>query len=138
MSTAAQQPSNLVRKSVKVANGSVLVKGVGVTLAYNGSVLEATVAGANAKVMAVATENITGNTTNMTEVILLAACGTIKVKASGAATVGEYAQSGVDGFENKVVGGGTVVQHICGVFLETGVDNDYVEMIPMRMPGVSA
>lgn len=138
MSTAAQQPMNLIRKAVKVANGSQLVKGVGVTLAYNSGVLEATVAGANAKVAAVATESILGDGTKMTEVILLAACGTVKVKCSGAATVGEYAIAGADGFENLTAGGGTVVKHCCGVFLETGVDNDFVEMLPMRMPAVTA
>lgn len=138
MSTAAQQPANLVRKSVRVANASQLVKGVGVTLAYNGTVIEATVAGANAKVCAVATESILGDGTKMTEVILLAACGTIKVKASGTATIGEYAVAGTDGFENQTAGGGTNVAHVCGVFLETGVDNDFVEMLPMRMPAVKA
>lgn len=139
MSTAAQNPMNLLRKSVRVANGSQLVKGVGVTLAYNGTVIEATVAGANAKVMGIATESILGDGVKYTEIILLGGAGTVKVKVSVAgATLGEYAISGVDGFENKTVGGGTVAGHICGTFLETGVDNDFVEMLPVRMPAVTA
>ena len=46
--------------------------------------------------------------------------------------------AGTDGFENHTNGGGTTVKHVCGVFLESGVDNDFVEMMPCRMPGVSA
>lgn len=137
MSTAAQQPQYLTRKSYAVKNAITLVKGVGVKLTATPG--EVDLAAAGDKVIGIATEAILGDGVKRTEIILLGASGTVKVKVAVAgATAGEYAIAGTDGFEDKTVGGGTVVRHICGIFLETGVDNDFVEMLPMRMPAVSA
>ncbi len=139
MSTAGAKPINAVRTKLTVANASVLVKGVGVFFSTTtANAREISVAIANSKVIGVAAEAATGDGTAKAEVILLAGAATIAVKASGTCTAGEYATAGTDGFENLTVGGGTVVKHIAGVFLESGVDNDFVEMIPCRMAGVTA
>jgi hypothetical protein len=73
-------------------------------------------------------ETVTGTGTNRVDV-LLADGGTYRCKVStGGATRGEYAIAGTDGFENQTVGGGTTVKYLVGQFLESGVDNDFVEI----------
>ncbi len=139
MSTAGSKPLNVTFTKLLVATAAVTVKDVGVFFSTTtAGAREISPAIANSKCIGVAQEAVTGDGTLKCEVALLTAGGTIKVKASGACTAGEYAVAGVDGFENLTAGGGTVVKHVSGVFLESGVDNDFVEMMPLRMPAVTA
>lgn len=135
MSTAGSKPRNITFTTYPAKSAAVLVKGVGVI--FDGAT-DVDVATANTEVIGVAQEGLTGDGVKRVEVALLAAGGTLRVKASGTCTKGKYAVAGTDGFENQTAGGGTTVVHICGIFLETGVDGDFVEMIPMRMPAVKA
>lgn len=138
MSTAGSKPINTTGASYTGKNGTSFVKGVGVFFSTTtAGALEVDVAVANSKCIGVSKAAMTGDGVAKHEVVLLAAGGTITVKASGTCTAGEYAVAGTDGFENHTNGGGTTVKHVCGIFLETGVDNDFVEMMPCRMPGVS-
>lgn len=140
MSTAGSKPQNVTNTKYTGANGSALVKGVGVYFSTTtAGALEISVATANTKCIGVMLDpSETGDGTKKFEVALLAGGGSIRVKASGTCTAGEYAVAGTDGFENQTAGGGTTVAHVCGVFLESGVDGDFVEMIPCRMPAVKA
>lgn len=133
MSTAGAKPQFITFTKYPIKNTAALVKGVGVI--FDGAT-DVDVATANTEVIGVAQETLTGDGTKQCEIALLAGGGTLRVKASGTCTKGKYAVAGTDGFENQTAGGGTTVVHICGVFLESGVDNDVVEMIPMRMPAV--
>ena len=139
MSTSGHKPMNVTFAPYTVANAATVTKGVGVyfsTTTAGGLIVSQAVA--NSKTIGVAQETVVGDGSKKVEVALLAAGGTIKVKCSGTATAGEYATSGVGGFENITAGGGTVVKHVCGVFLETGVAGDFVEMMPIRMPTTTA
>lgn len=126
MSTAGAKPGNSTFAGYKVRASAVIVKGVGVYL-YDAQTID--VATANSKVIGVAAESVTGNAdgTSRCEVQMCDA-GTARVKCSGTATRGEFAIAGTDGFENQTIGGGTTVKYIAGQFLESGVDNDFVEM----------
>lgn len=139
MSTAGERPRNITRTAYTAANGTALVKGVGVFFSTTtAGALEISVAIANSKCIGVYQgEAVTGDGVKKYEVALLTAGGSVRVKASGTCTAGEYAIAGTGGFENQTAGGGTVVKHVCGVFLESGVTSDFVEMTPIRMPAVS-
>lgn len=139
MATAGAKPTNIICTPYTAANSSALVKGVGVYFSTTtAGALEVSVATANAKCIGISNETMTGDGAKKAEIALFAGAGTMRVKASGTCTAGEYAVAGTDGFENQTAGGGTTVAHVCGVFLETGVDDDFVEMIPLRMPAVKA
>lgn len=75
-----------------------------------------------------------------TVVMLAGACIVpVKVAAAGAATRGSYAIASTGGaFNNQTIGGGSVARHIAGVFLESGVAGDFVGMMPLAIPAVSA
>jgi hypothetical protein len=140
MATAGNKPQNVTFTKYTGKSATAFVKGVGVFFSTTtAGALEIDVAVANSKCIGVFTDPAaTGDGTTKHEVALLAGGGTVRVKASGTCTAGEYAVAGTDGFENQTAGGGTTVKHVCGVFLETGVDGDFVEMALMRMPAVSA
>jgi hypothetical protein len=139
MSTAGSKPLNVTYAKYTGKNATAFVKGVGVFFSTTtANALEVDVAIANSKCIGVSQAAQTGDGTAKHEVALLAAGGTVTVKCSGTATAGEYATCGTGGFENLTVGGGTVVKHVVGVFLETGVISDFVEMMPCRMPAVTA
>lgn len=126
MSTSGSKPNGVTFVTLNVKASAVIVKGVGVFLS---AADEVDVAVANSKVIGVADETVTGNTSGTSRVrVALANSGTIRVKASGTATRGEYAIAGTDGFENQTVGGGTTVKYIAGQFMESGVDGDFVEL----------
>lgn len=127
MSTAGQKPGNVTFAGYKVKANAVIVAGVGVYLSAAG---EVDVAVANSKCIGVAMQSVTGNAdgTSRVEVALHTGGGSVRVKASGTATRGEFAIAGTDGFENQTVGGGTTVKYLIGQFLESGVDNDFVEL----------
>lgn len=76
------------------------------------------------------------------DVLLLGfAIAKVKVAVGGTATRGVYAQTltATGAFTNKVLGGGTVVQPIQGIFLESGVAGDLVALlITGAFNGVSA
>lgn len=125
MSTAGSKPNGVTFVTYKVKASAVIVKGVGVFLSAAG---EVDVATANSKVIGVADESVTGNSSGTSRVrVALARGGSLRVKCSGTATRGEYAIAGTDGFENQTVGGGTTVKYLVGQFLESGVDDDFVE-----------
>ncbi len=125
MSTAGSKPKNVTFASYTVKASAAIVKGVGVYISADG---EVDVAVANSKVIGVAAETVTGNSSGTSRVEVALACGgTFRVKASGTVTRGEYLIAGTDGFENQTLGGGTTVKYIIGQALESGVDNDFVE-----------
>lgn len=125
MSTSGSLPGKTTFKAYKVKASAVIVKGVGV---YISAADEVDVATANLKVMGVATESVTGNSSGTSRVeVALADGGTCAVKASGTVTRGEYLVAGTDGFENQTIGGGTTVKYLIGQALESGVDGDFVE-----------
>ena len=124
MSTAGCLPANGTKKSFIAANGSTIVKGVGV---YESAAGEVSVATANLKCIGVAMESVVGTGTNRVEVIL-ADGGTYRCKASGTVTRNEFLIAGTDGFENQTIGGGTTVKYFIGQALESGVDDDFVEV----------
>lgn len=126
MSTSGSKPNGVTFVTLNVKASAAIVKGVGVFLS---AADEVDVAVANSKVIGVADETVTGNTSGTSRVrVALANSGTIRVKASGTATRGEYAIAGTDGFENQTVGGGTTVKYLAGQFMESGVDGDFVEL----------
>lgn len=126
MSTAGNLPKNTTFKGFKVKASAAIVKGVGV---YISAADEVDVAVANSKVIGVAMETVTGNSSGTSRVeVALCDGGTCTVKCSGTATRGEFAIAGTDGFENQTLGGGTTVKYIAGQFLESGVDGDFVEL----------
>lgn len=136
MSTAGSLPGKTTFKAYKVKASAVLVKGVGV---YLSAADEVDVAVANSKVIGVATEAVTGNTSGTSRVeVAMADGGTATVKASGTVTRGEYLIAGTDGFENQTFGGGTVVKYAIGQALESGVDGDFVECKLGAFAGVAA
>ena len=125
MSTSGCKPGMSTFAGYRVKANAVIVKGVGVFLSAEG---EIDVAVANSKVIGVAAESVTGNASGTSQCeVQLADGGTARVKASGTATAGEYAICGTDGFENQTLGGGNTVKYLVGQFLESGIDNDYVE-----------
>lgn len=126
MSTGGAKPGASTFAGFNVKASAVLVKGVGV---YISAANEVDVATANSKVIGVAAEAVTGNSSGTSRVeVQLCDAGTARVKCSGTATRGEFAIAGTDGFENQTIGGGTTVKYIAGQFLESGVDGDFVEM----------
>jgi hypothetical protein len=126
MSTAGSKPGNSTFAGYNVKASAVIVKGVGVYISADN---EVDVATANSKVIGVAASSVTGNSSGTSRVeVQLADGGTARVKASGTATRGEYAVAGTDGFENQTIGGGQTVKYIIGQFLESGIDNDFVEL----------
>lgn len=126
MSTAGNKPDKTTFAGYNVKANAVIVKGVGVFLS---AANEVDVATANSKCIGVAMDSVTGNADGTSRVeVALADGGTCVVKCSGTATRGEYAIAGTDGFENQTIGGGTTVKYIIGQFLESGVDNDFVEL----------
>jgi hypothetical protein len=138
MSTAGNKPKNITFTKLVGKNATAFVKGVGVffsTTTAGALIIDVAVAGSKA-IGVLAQDAATGDGVTPLEVALLCGAGTLKVKASGTVTAGEYAKCGTDGFENLTVGGGSTAAHCCGVFLETGVDGDFVEMMPIRMPAV--
>ena len=60
------------------------------------------------------------------------------VVGTGGATRGSYAVAVANGLTNQVLGGGTVVRHIAGVFTQTGVAGDVVGLQIGAFAGVSA
>lgn len=125
MSTAGCKPQEITFAGFYAKSGDSIVKGVGV---YMSGDQEVGVATANSKVIGVATETVTGTGTNRVEVAL-ADGGTYRCKASGTVTRGEYLIAGTDGFENQTLGGGgSTAKYIIGQALESGVDNDFVEV----------
>jgi hypothetical protein len=125
MSTSGSKPNGVTFVTLNVKASAAIVKGVGV---YISAANEVDVATANSKVYGVADETVTGNSSGTSRVrVAIAAGGTIRVKASGTATRGEYAIAGTDGFENQTIGGGTTVKYLVGQFVESGVDGDFVE-----------
>lgn len=136
MSTSGSKPNKVTFAAYKVKANSVLVKGVGVFLS---AADEVDVAVANSKVIGVSQADVTGNAGGTTRVeIALADGGTIACKASNTVTRGEYLIAGTDGFENQTFGGGTTVKYAIGQALESGVDNDFVEVRLGAFAGVSA
>jgi hypothetical protein len=126
MSTAGSKSGNSTFAGYNVKANAVIVKGVGV---YISAANEVDVATANSKCIGVACTSVTGNASGTSRVeVQLADGGTARVKSSGTATAGEYAVCGTDGFENQTLGGGQTVKYITGQFLESGVDNDFVEL----------
>ncbi len=126
MSTAGCKPGKSTFAGYNVKANAVIVKGVGV---YLSAADEIDVATANSKAIGVAAQAVTGNASGTSRCeVQLADGGTARVKASGTATRGEYAICGTDGFENQTLGGGTTVKYIIGQFLESGIDNDFVEL----------
>lgn len=126
MSTAGSKPNGVTFVTLNVKASAAIVKGVGV---YISAADEVDVATANSKVYGVADETVTGNSSGTSRVrVAICAGGTLRVKASGTATRGEYAICGTDGFENQTVGGGTTVKYLAGQFSESGVDGDFVEL----------
>jgi hypothetical protein len=126
MSTAGSKPGNSTFAGYNVKASAVIVKGVGVYISADN---EVDVATANSKVIGVAASSVTGNSSGTSRVeVQMADGGTARVKASGTATRGEYAVAGTDGFENQTIGGGQTVKYIIGQFLESGIDNDFVEL----------
>lgn len=103
-----------------VKSGSVIAEGVGVKLDAD----EVDLCAAGNKCYGVAMSSVTGDGVLTVQVAVHG--GIVKVKCSGTATQGEPAICGTDGFENQVLGGGTVVKHLIGHFDQTGVDGDYV------------
>ncbi len=125
MSTSGSKPNGITFATFNVKASAAIVKGVGVFIS---AANEVDVATANSKVIGVADETVTGNASGTSRVrVALARGGTIRVKSSGTATRGEYAIAGTDGFENQTIGGGTTVKYLVGQFIESGVDNDFVE-----------
>lgn len=59
------------------------------------------------------------------------------VVGTGGATRGAYAVAVANGLTNQVLGGGTVVRHIAGVFTQTGVAGDIVGLQIGAFAGVS-
>lgn len=139
MATRAQfnTDKTTIRQYV-VKSGSTVVEGVGVIFDSG----EVDVAGANGKVFGIALKSdgmnssgqLLGDGVKTVRVALLDG-GICMVKCSGAATAGEYAVAGSDGFENQTIGGGTTVKYIAGQFLQDGLDGDY---IGMRLCGFAA
>jgi hypothetical protein len=126
MSTAGSLPKNTTFKTFKVKASAAIVKGVGV---FFDSADTVDVAVANSKVIGVAMESVTGGSDGESRVeVALCDAGTCRVKCSGTATRGEFAIAGTDGFENQTIGGGTTVKYLAGQFLESGSDNEFVEM----------
>lgn len=126
MSTSGSKPGKVTFAGYNVKASAVIVAGVGVYLSAAG---EVDVAVANSKVIGVATESVTGNSSGTSRVeVALADGGTYACKASGAVTRGEYLVAGTDGFENQTIGGGTTVKYLIGQALESGVDGDFVEV----------
>lgn len=126
MSTSGAKPGKSTFAGYKVKASAAIVKGVGV---YLSAADEIDVAVANSKVIGIAAETVTGNSSGTSRCeVQLCDGGTARVKCSGTATRGEFAIAGTDGFENQTLGGGTTVKYIAGQFLESGVDNDFVEM----------
>lgn len=126
MSTSGSKPQNLTFAGYKVKASAVIVKGVGV---YLSAADEVDVATANVKCIGVATESVTGNSAGTSRVeIALATGGSLSCKASGTVTRGEFLIAGTDGFENQTFGGGQTVKYAIGQALESGVDNDFVEV----------
>lgn len=136
MSTSGSKPDKVTFAGFNVKASAAIVKGVGV---YISASEEVDVATANSKVIGVAMDTITGNSSG-TDRVEVALCrgGTIRVKCSGTATRGEYAICGTDGFENQPLGGGTTVKYIAGQFLESGVDGDFVELALGAFAGVAS
>jgi len=62
----------------------------------------------------------------------------VKVGTAGTATRGGYAEVGTAGFTNRTIGGGSVARHISGIFTQSGVAGDFVGLIPLALPAVSA
>lgn len=136
MSTAGQVCGKTTFKGYNVKASAVIVKGVGV---YLSAADEVDVATANLKCIGVAMQDVTGNADGTSRVeVALADGGTVRVKASGTVTRGEFLIAGTDGFENQTFGGGTVVKYAIGQALESGVDNDFVECKLGSFAGVGA
>ena len=136
MSTAGAKPRESTFAGYKVKASAVIVKGVGV---FMSAADEVDVAVANSKVIGVATQSVTGNSSGTSRIeVQLADGGTAAVKASGTVTRGEYLIAGTDGFENQTFGGGTVVKYAIGQALENAVDNDFVECRLGAFAGVGA
>ena len=135
MSTSGSKPGQVTFAGYNVKASAVIVAGVGV---YLSAADEVDVAVANSKVIGIATQSVTGNASGTSRVEVALCCGgTYRVKASGTATRGEFAIAGTDGFENQTLGGGTTVKYIAGQFLESGVDNDFVELKLGSFAGVA-
>ena len=75
----------------------------------------------------------------MTTVVLLAGACIVPVKVgTGGATRGKHAVAVSNGFTDITPGGGTVAKYTNGVFMQTGVAGDFVGMIPLAVPTVTA
>ena len=75
----------------------------------------------------------------MTTVVLLAGACIVPVKVgTGGATRGQHAVAVSNGFTDITPGGGTVAKYTNGVFMQTGVAGDFVGMIPLAVPTVTA
>ncbi|NOU33329.1 MAG: hypothetical protein HOO96_35985 [Polyangiaceae bacterium] len=74
-----------------------------------------------------------------TTVAMLSGGGVVPVVVgTGGATRNSYAVAVANGLTNQVLGGGTVVRHIAGVFTQTGVAGDMVGLQIEAFGGVSA
>lgn len=79
---------------------------------------------------------IAGATVN---VALLAGDCIIPVRVGTAgATAGKFGEVGTTGLIDRTLGGGTTVRYIAGKFLQTGVDGDFVGLVPSNFAGVSS
>ena len=129
---------NAIRRKYTVASGQATTAGCGVAFAAaDGEVQTSSAAGA---CFGIALETKAAG--ELVDVLLLGfAIAKVKVAVGGTATRGVYAQTltAPGAFANKVLGGGSVVQPIQGIFLESGVAGDLVSLlITGAFNGVSA
>lgn len=124
----------IVKKLVK--SGVTVTKGVGVKKGTTDLECDLAASGDNAYGIAMAT--VVGDGVLSVEIALLNGGGVVPVKASSTATAGEYAICGTAGFENKTLGGGTVVRYIAGKFTQDGVSGDYVGLALGQFAGGSS
>lgn len=140
MSTAGSKPQNATfTKQFVAKNGSSFTRGVGVSfdsVDANGVVTVAPTT-AGGIVLAIADETLTGDGTTKIQCVLLIG-GTQRVKLSGTATAGQFAEAGTGGFQNRTLGAGTTVRYIAGQFLESGVSGDFAEMTLSGFASVSS
>ena len=74
-----------------------------------------------------------------TTVVLLAGASVVPVLVgTGGATRGKRATFVANGFTDITPGGGTVAKYTHGIFLQSGVAGDFVGMIPLSVPTVTA
>lgn len=125
----------LIRPMVIAAAGSATA-GLAVKATANDG--ECTVCGAGDRQIGIAmqTSAVAGA---VVDVALLQGGGIIPVTVgTGGATYGKYAACAADGLTDQLLGGGTTVRYIAGIFMQTGVVGDQVGLLPGAFAGCSA